>query len=60
MKRKGKVLKVKMGYNPNSSSIGTEIAIFLWGVALFTLVTNTLFALAASFVQKRNKKNRKQ
>ena len=60
MRPKGRVLKVKTGYNPNSSSIGTEITVFLWGAAIFTLVVNTLFALAATVMQKRNKRNGKK
>lgn len=29
----GKVLKVKLGYNPNSSSIGSLFSAFLWVAA---------------------------
>jgi hypothetical protein len=60
MRPKGRVLKVKTGYNPNSSSIGTEITVFLWGAAIFTLVANTLFALSATVMQKKNEKNVKK
>ncbi len=30
MGMRGKVLKVKLGYNPNSSSIGSLFSAFLW------------------------------
>ena len=60
MRPKGRVLKIKTGYNPNSSSIGTEISVFLWGGAIFTLVANTLFSLVATVIQKRDKKNGKK
>jgi hypothetical protein len=29
----GKILKVKLGYNPNSSSIGSLFSAFLWVAA---------------------------
>lgn len=29
----GKILKVKLGYNPNSSSIGSLFSAFLWAAA---------------------------
>ena len=60
MRQKGKVLKIKTGYNPNSSSIGTEITAFLWGAAVFTLFANTLFSLAATIIKKRKEKKTKK
>ncbi|MFM7203356.1 MAG: hypothetical protein ACKO6N_21420 [Myxococcota bacterium] len=32
--RQGRVFRVKPGYNPNSSSLGTSVVTLLWGVAL--------------------------
>ena len=43
--RKGKVLKVRMGYNANSSSISTFVTIFLWGSTAAVTIVNTLSAL---------------
>ncbi len=46
--KKGKILKVKAGYNPNSSSIGTLLKAFpcaLFGSAvLFNIVTGIIFS----------------
>jgi len=57
MKNAGKILKIKSGYNPNSSSIGTEISAFLWGSAAFTVLVNLIFAMVQSFrLQRKNKK----
>lgn len=55
MTLKGKVLKIKTGYNPNSSSIGTEITTFLWGVAIFTLLSNTLFSIVSTLAAGKKK-----
>ena len=41
---KGRILKVKPGYNPNSSSIGTHITVFLSSSAVFAMALNTLLA----------------
>lgn len=43
--RKGKILKVRMGYNANSSSISTYVTIFLWGSTAAVTIVNTLSAL---------------
>jgi hypothetical protein len=56
-KEKGRILKVKEGYNPNSSSIGSGILPFLAaaaGAGVFTIVlANTLEA--AKTIIKKNK-----
>ena len=46
---KGKVLAVKLGYNPNSSSIGTATSVLLWGM----LAGYTLFNLLSAIVLSR-------
>jgi len=48
MKTKGRILRVKPGYNPNSSSIGTHINAFLLGTAAFTITANLLLAIVSS------------
>jgi hypothetical protein len=37
--RKGRVLAVKWGYNPNSSSLGVDITFLLFGLSIVTLLT---------------------
>lgn len=44
-KKQGKILKLKLGYNPNSSSIGTGVKIFLWGFVAVTTVVSMVSAL---------------
>jgi hypothetical protein len=39
------ILKVKFGCNPNSSSIGTQVGIFLQASVLLVLAGNTLALL---------------
>ena len=54
MKPRGRILKVKHGYNPNSSSIGTEITAFLWGAAVFSAAVNLLAAVVQSIAARRH------
>jgi len=51
--KKGKILKVKQGYNPNSSSIGTEIVVFITSLAGLSLVFSTVTAVLAAFKKKK-------
>jgi hypothetical protein len=37
--RRGKVLAVKWGYNPNSSSLGVDVTFLLFGLLIVTLLT---------------------
>lgn len=37
--RRGRVLAVKWGYNPNSSSLGVDITFLLFGLSIITLLT---------------------
>ena len=54
MKRKG-IFAIKLGYNPNSSSIGLGIRIFLWS----SLSIGLLFAYV-SYIISRHKKSKKK
>ena len=45
--KKGKVLKVRLGFNPNSSSIGFDISVFLWSAVIITTVVNAIMALVS-------------
>lgn len=49
----GRILKIKTGYNPNSSSIGVDMVAFLTAGAAVTVLFNTIAAiLAAASAQK--------
>jgi hypothetical protein len=45
MEMKGRILKIKTGYNPNSSSIGVDMIVFFTAGAAMTVVFNTLAAI---------------
>lgn len=55
-KSKGRILRVKRGYNPNSSSVGSDIPTFLFSssalVLLTAIVTQVHAIITAHF--KRN------
>jgi hypothetical protein len=38
-RRRGRVLAVKWGYNPNSSSLGVDVTFLLFGLAAIALLT---------------------
>ena len=48
----GRVLRLQLGYNPNSSSLGTSVVMLLWGMGIATVLLQaaaaTLLARAAS------------
>ena len=56
--QKGKVLKVKTGYNPNSSSIGTHINMFLLGSAAIATFMGTLIVAINAFKEERVEENK--
>jgi hypothetical protein len=43
--RKGRVLAVKWGLNPNSSSLGVDVTFLLFGAAAVSLLTPVVAAL---------------
>lgn len=45
---KGKILKIKTGYNPNSSSIGADIIVFFTAGAAITILFNTVAAIVGA------------
>ncbi len=45
---KGKILKVRLGYNANSSSIAAFVTYFLWGSAAAVLIINMITAVLVS------------
>ena len=44
----GRILKIKTGYNPNSSSIGIDMIAFFTGGAAVTVLFNTMAAVLAA------------
>jgi len=42
----GRVFRVKLGYNPNSSSLGTSVVVLLWGIGL----AGVLFQLVGAWI----------
>jgi hypothetical protein len=44
----GKILKIKTGYNPNSSSIGVDMIVFFTAGAAITVLFNTMAAIICS------------
>ena len=49
--RRGKILAVKWGYNPNSSSLGVDVTFLLFGMAAIALLT----PLVSLFLRTRRK-----
>jgi hypothetical protein len=39
MAKRGRILAVKWGYNPNSSSLGVDVTFLLFGMAAIALLT---------------------
>jgi hypothetical protein len=51
---KGRILKIKTGYNPNSSSIGLDMIVFMTTGAAVMVLFNTIAAiLSAAKTQKK-------
>lgn len=44
----GRILKIKTGYNPNSSSIGVDLVVFFTAGAAVTILFNTAAAIVAA------------
>jgi hypothetical protein len=45
---KGRILKIKTGYNPNSSSVGVDMVAFLTGGAAVTVLFNAIAAILSA------------
>ncbi|MGD9202459.1 MAG: hypothetical protein PVI26_12910 [Chitinispirillia bacterium] len=56
---KKNVFKIKTGYNPNSSSIGTEISMFLKGTVVFSFFVNFILLCVDNFKKNRKPKQEK-
>ena len=51
---KGRILKIKTGYNPNSSSIGLDMVTFVTAGAAVTVLFNTIAAILAAGKGKKH------
>lgn len=52
----GKILRVKAGYNPNSSSVGSQIPAFLFfaaGTGVFAIITAQIFNMIRVHIRKK-------
>ena len=45
---KGQILKIKTGYNPNSSSIGVDMIAFFTAGAVVTVLFNTIASILSA------------
>ena len=52
---RGRVLKLKLGFNPNSSSVGTTVVVFLWTLVASGAVLSFTAAVLAHRFGKRGK-----
>jgi len=42
---RGRVLRAKLGYNPNSSSVGSVVSVLMWSAAFSAIALNSLEAV---------------
>jgi hypothetical protein len=52
----GKILRVKTGYNPNSSSVGSQIPAFLSfavGTGVFTIIASQMLNMIGIHIRKK-------
>jgi len=56
--KKGKILRIKHGYNPNSSSMGSIVFAFPAALLLFNTILGAISGIALTIFlrKKRNKK----
>ena len=52
---RGRILKLKLGFNPNSSSVGTTVVVFLWTLVASGAVLSFAAAVLAHRFGKRGK-----
>ena len=55
--KKGKILKIKFGYNPNSSSVGTLLIAFPVTLFVLSIIFNVVSAI---IISKKDDKNEKK
>ena len=54
--KKGKILRLKFGFNPNSSSLGSDVSLLLMGAAALTLLVNLFDAGLRLWIRRRRDK----
>lgn len=52
--RRGKLLKLKLGFNPNSSSVGTTVVVLLWSLVASGAVLAFASAVLAHRFRRRS------
>ncbi|HPQ68917.1 MAG TPA: hypothetical protein PKW95_07295 [bacterium] len=57
MKKRGKILRIRMGVNPNSSSIGADLQVIIYASAAISMLTVAISALVR--LLRRNKQEPK-
>lgn len=50
---RGRILKLKLGFNPNSSSVGTTVVVFLWTLVASGAVLSFASAVLAQRFRRR-------
>ena len=56
MKKKGKILRIRMGVNPNSSSIGADLQAIIYGSAAVSMLTVVISSLVRVLRRKKDEK----
>jgi hypothetical protein len=51
-RRRGRILAVKLGYNPNSSSLGVDVTFLLFGMSAVALLTPAISVLLSARKKK--------
>ncbi len=51
--QKGKILKIKTGYNPNSSSIGTDLTPLLIGGSIISLLIPVITIIVSRKLKRK-------
>ena len=51
--KKGKILKIKTGYNPNSSSIGTDLTPLLIGGTIISLLIPVITIIVSRKLKRK-------
>lgn len=51
--KKGKILKIRLGYNANSSSISSAVKVLVWGSSIVIITINMISALIYSKAFKK-------
>ena len=60
-KERGRILRLKQGYNPNSSSVGSQIPTFLAfavGAGVFAVFILHAFVTASRLLRRRSREER--